>query len=199
VGERIGLLGGTFDPIHVGHLFMGEVAADRLGLERVIFIPAGNPPHKLSEPEAGPEHRLAMVNEAVRGTPGFEVSEIEIRRDGPSYTVDTVQEIRSTIGPRVEIYLIIGSDSLHELAAWRRSEELVSAVTLAVCPRPGFPAEAASPPRGSRVNVLDTGGVSFDVSSTAVRKLIREGRSVRYLVPAGVFEYIRASGLYKEE
>jgi len=194
--SRIGLLGGTFDPIHCGHLFMGDAAADRLGLEKVLYVPANRPPHKMDAPEAGAGHRLEMVRIALEGSGSLEASDVEIRRGGISYTVDTLRELRTELGESWEIFLIIGSDSLYEIGSWKDCDQLLSMAKLAVVPRPGFAPERAKPPSGAEVVLVETNGVALDVSSSALRSLIRSGRSVRYLVPDPVISYIARNGLY---
>jgi nicotinate-nucleotide adenylyltransferase len=192
----LGLLGGTFDPIHVAHLFMGTLAADELGLSKVVFMPAGIPPHKRDNSITAPEHRLAMVRAAVSGETLFEVSDFELRRHSPSYTIETVRSLLDEAGKGTEVFLVIGSDSLVELHTWKDYTELLSLVRLAVYPRPGYPAEADDSIPAERVDVLQSDGLDFYLSSTIIRQRAASGRSIRYLVPRAVEEYIRNNNLY---
>ena len=193
---RLGLLGGTFDPIHLAHLFMGELAADELSLGKVIYMPAGVPPHKNGGDVTAPAHRLAMARLALADAGRFELSDLEISRSSPSYTIETVRELLAGLERDAVLYLIIGSDSLHELHAWKDYGTLLSLVRLAVFPRPGHPPSAAHAPLGDRVEVLSAAGLGFDLSSSAIRERVRAGRSIRYLVPPAVERYIRENGLY---
>jgi nicotinate-nucleotide adenylyltransferase len=198
VGTRLGLLGGTFDPIHVAHLFMGAIAADDLDLAKVLLMPAGIPPHKRGGHITAHEHRLAMVHAAVDGDPLFEVSDLEMRRNAPSYTIETVRELLEIRGAETELFLIMGSDSLLELHTWKDHSELLSLVRLAVYPRPGFdPGSIDVIPR-DRVNLLSTGGLDFRLSSTTIRERAAAGRSIRFLVPHAVEKYIVDNDLYGE-
>jgi nicotinate-nucleotide adenylyltransferase len=197
--RRIGLFGGTFDPPHVGHLVLAECARDRLGLDEVRFIPAGQPPHKRSHPVSPCARRVAMVRLAVRGNPGFVVSTIEARRSGPSFTVGTLRRVASET-PRARIYLLMGADSLDEFPTWREPEAILSLATLAVAGRPGAPGRSPrrskSPLRGrGRIAWLDN--AEIDVSSSRVRARVRAGHSVRYLVPDAVAAYIARHRLYR--
>jgi nicotinate-nucleotide adenylyltransferase len=195
--RKIGLLGGTFDPIHNAHLFMGELAADELGLSEIIFMPAGRPPHKSGETITASAHRLAMVKLAIEDSPRFKVSDLEISRNSPSYTIDTVRTLLGELGRNSSLYLVIGSDSLLELCTWKDYDELMSLVRLAVYPRPGFSAPAGDFSRAGRVETLSAGGLGFDLSSSEIRARVRAGLSIRYLVPRAVERYIAEAGLYR--
>jgi nicotinate-nucleotide adenylyltransferase len=194
--RRIGLFGGTFDPPHVGHLVLAECARDRLGLDEVRFIPAGQPPHKRSHPVSPRARRVAMVRLAVRGNPAFVVSTIEARRSGPSFTVETLRRVASET-PRARLYLLLGADSLDEFPTWREPEAILSLATLAVAGRPGgSPRRPKRALRGrGRVAWLDN--AEIDVSSSRVRARVRAGHSVRYLVPDAVAAYIARHRLYR--
>lgn len=196
MATRLGLLGGTFDPIHVAHLFMGALAADELSLFKVIFMPAGKPPHKQDVTITDHGHRLHMVRAAVKGEPLFEVSDLELRRNAPSYTIETVRELLMGAERGTELYLIVGSDSLLEIHTWKDCRELLSLVRLAVYPRPGFDPSACDAVSPGRVHLLQTGGLDFHLSSTAIRDRAASGRSIRYLVPRAVEEYITENNLY---
>ncbi len=194
--SKIGLLGGTFDPIHVAHILMGEQAADELGLGKVIYMPAGAPPHKSDDVVASAAHRLAMVKLALDDCPRLEVSELELAREAPSYTIDTVRTLLAELGSETVLHLIIGSDSLLELHTWKDYEDLLRLVRLAVYPRPGAVAAERGPFEEAKVDVLSAGAAEFNVSSTAIRERVRSGRSIKYLVPPVVENYIRENGLY---
>ncbi|ACX51362.1 nicotinate (nicotinamide) nucleotide adenylyltransferase [Ammonifex degensii KC4] len=189
---RLGLLGGTFDPIHFGHLAVAEAVRYEMGLDKVYFIPSGQPPHKKRK-VAPAEHRLAMVRLAVASNPYFEVSTVEIERPGPSYTVDTVKEFRRLF-PQAEIFFILGMDALAEFLTWHRVEELLTLCHFVVATRPGYPS-AVKGGRGRRVTVLPVPGVA--VSSTEIRERVRAGKPIKYLLPEAVEEYIYAHGLYQ--
>ena len=197
---RLGVLGGTFDPPHVGHLILAEEARTRLQLEKVLFVPAGDPWRKASQEITPAEHRLAMVRLMLASDPYFEVSTLEVERQGPSYTVDTLEALHQQCGPGLELYFILGEDALHDLPNWKEPARIVSLAWLAVVPRPperGWTSadlEAAAPGLSQRVVRLPM--LTIDISSTALRERARAGLSLRYLVPLGVEEYIRRHGLY---
>jgi nicotinate-nucleotide adenylyltransferase len=195
VEDKIGLLGGTFDPIHIVHVFMGTLAREELGLGKVIFMPAGAPPHKVRGSITSARHRLAMAGLATQNESCFETSDIELTRDAPSYTIDTVRLLRRALEPHTQLYLIMGSDSLLELGTWKDHDELLSLVTLVVFPRPGHALEGPRVPKNCVV--LSAEGVGFDLCSSAVRERVKKGRSIRYLVPSAVGEYITRHNLYR--
>jgi nicotinate-nucleotide adenylyltransferase len=190
---RLGLLGGTFDPIHFGHLRAAENARVALGLDRVVLMPAGQPPHR-DAPVAPALDRYAMVALAAGGQPDLVPSDVELRRDGPSYTVDTVAALRET-DPRAEIVVVIGSDQLPTLPEWREPRRLLEMCSLAVVERPGV---ATAVPAGvPRDKVHHVPGSELAVSSRDLRLRIRDGGSVRFLVPDAVWDYIAKRGLYR--
>jgi len=196
--RRIGLFGGTFDPPHVGHLVLAECARDRLLLDEVRFIPAGEPPHKRGRPITRTATRLAMVRLAVRGNRAFVVSTLEARRHGPSFTVETLRAVASE-SPRARLYLLMGADSLDEFDTWREPEAILRFATLAVAERPGRDRGRRVPrglraPRG-RIAWLDNAEIA--VSSSLVRARVRARRSIRYLVPEPVAAYIARHRLYR--
>jgi nicotinate-nucleotide adenylyltransferase len=192
--RRIGLFGGTFDPPHLGHLALAEHARERLRLDEVRFIPAGQPPHKRGvriTPAAG---RVAMARLAVRGNPAFTVSTIETRRGGPSFTIETLREVAAE-APRARLYLLMGADSLDDFASWREPEAILRFATLVVADRPGAGGHRPGMPGGRRVVRLDN--VELALSSSLVRVRVRAGRSVRYLVPDAVAAYMARHRLYR--
>ncbi len=197
---KIGVLGGTFDPVHRGHIMVAEAARDSLSLDRLLVVPAGQPPFKGDEPVTPAEHRLAMLRLAVAGMPGVEVSTIEMERPGPSYTVDTIAELSEQYGEDDEIYFVIGWDSLEQLPGWRETERILGMCKLAAVPRPGWekpdvPAlEEKLPGISQRVVLLDKPHV--DISASAIRKMAADGKSIESLVPESVAEYIKEHKLY---
>ena len=187
--SRIGLFGGTFDPPHVGHLALAEAARRRLRLDRVVFVPAGDPPHKRGRRLSPAADRLAMTRLAVRGLPGFEVSDLEIRRRGPSFTVDTLRRLAAR-DPGARLYLLLGADSLEEFPTWRDPAGIRRLATLAVAGRSGHRA-----PRGR--GVVRIGGAELDVSSSRLRAQARAGHRLRVLVPDAVARYVERHRLYR--
>lgn len=191
--DRIGLFGGSFNPPHLAHLAVAEAARDQLGLDRVVWIPAATPPHKQREDMPAAEHRLAMTRLAVAGNDAFTVSDIEVVRAGVSYTVDTIRALQEAY-PETSFHLLLGGDSLAQLQTWIQPEEIVRRVPLVVYPRPGADLAAVPSPVMARTTFLDR--PLLDPSSTAIRRLMRAGRSVRYLVPDAVLDYAAEHGLY---
>jgi nicotinate-nucleotide adenylyltransferase len=197
---RLGVLGGTFDPPHVGHLILAEEARTRLQLEKVLFVPAGDPWRKAGQEITPAEHRLAMVRLLLGSDPYFEVSTLEVERRGPSYTVDTLEALRQQYGPGLELYFILGEDALRDLPNWKEPARIVSLARLAAAPRPAergwatADLEAAVPGISERIVTLPM--PTIDISSTALRERARAGLSLRYLVPLGLEEYIRHHRLY---
>jgi nicotinate-nucleotide adenylyltransferase len=196
---RLGLLGGTFDPIHVGHLLIAEVAREALALDRVVFIPAGDPPHK-SEDVTDAEHRYAMVLLATAANEAFVVSRRELDRTGPSYSLTTIREYRSELGEEGELFFITGADAILEIRTWHRWQEVLRECRFAALTRPGFDfarLRAMLPQElHERVHLVPAPGL--DVSSTEVRARVRRGETIRYLVPDPIEAYIRKHGLYSK-
>ena len=199
VRGSVGILGGTFDPVHHGHLLIAEEAREALGLERVLLVPAASPPHKPDQPVSAPEHRLAMVRLAVAGNPSLEASDIEVRRGGTSYTVDTLRALRG--GGLEDPWLLLSSEALALLPTWREPREILGLARLAVVPRHGFDplgpdwVEARFPGAAGRVRFLP--GPLLPISGSVVRRRAHVGRSVRYLVPDAVAAYIADHRLYR--
>jgi len=192
--RRLGLFGGTFDPPHLGHLALAEWARDTLRLDQVWFVPAGRPPHKRRADLSDSKDRLAMTRLAVRGQPAFRVSSVEARRDGPSFTVDTLRQVRDRY-PGARRFLLIGADSLADLGHWRDPREIVRLATLVVAVRPGERAPRGKLVFGRRPVWLDNPGL--EVSSSTIRARARAGGSLRYLVPDAVARYIDRHRLYR--
>ncbi len=191
-------MGGTFDPIHFGHLVLAEQAREAFGLDKVLFVTACVPPHKSGASVTGAAHRFRMTELAIEGNPFFEASSIEMEREGPSYTVDTIRGILSG-DPGAELFLLVGSDEAESFMSWRSPREIVSLARLVVANRPGVEVESALSRMPeevrSRASELKMPGV--DISSTEIRERVRAGRSVRYLVPQSVENYIAVEGLYR--
>ena len=198
-GKSLGILGGTFDPIHMGHLRMAEHVFQRMELEQIIFIPAYVPPHKLGQDFAPAADRYAMTELAVADNPHFIVSDMEIKRTGVSYTIDTIRELHRQYADK-ELHFIIGADSVAQLHTWHNIEEMLEMTTFVAVWRPGY--EGAMEEQDchmgqrarERVLLLDT--PVYDISSTEIRTRIREGRSLAGLVPGSVEKYIFEHGLY---
>jgi nicotinate-nucleotide adenylyltransferase len=207
--RRVGILGGTFDPIHYGHLVIAEQVRQALQLDRVVFVPAPRPPHKLDEQLASAADRAAMVALAIAGNPAFALSEIELEREGPSYTADTLAELAGEAvreGVERDLYFILSAEALAGLARWHEPARLIESARLAVVARPGWPLPdaahlAATLPGGSasanRVECIET--VPIANSSSDVRARAAAGLSIRYLVPPAVEAYIRDQRLYRSE
>ena len=197
---RIGILGGTFNPPHLGHLVCAQEAYLELELDRVMLMPAAIPPHKPVEDEPGPDHRLTLCRLAFAGDEGrFQVSDIEVRRTGTSYTVDTLEELYSR-APDSELHLIVGADIAAGLPEWRKPERVLALARLAVAERPGTARpdveRALAELRGAeRATFFDMPEIG--VSSTMLRSRVREGKPIRYLTPDAVVGYIDRHGLYK--
>jgi nicotinate-nucleotide adenylyltransferase len=199
--RRIGILGGTFDPPHLGHLWLATLAAEALQLDRVLFMPAAQPPHKRRQEISGATDRLLMTRLAISDNRDFELSAIEMERPGPSYTVDSVEELQRQIGARTSLYLVMAADSLSQIETWREPDRLLSLVEWVVGPRPGveLPQRAALDRRfgeaAKRIHLLS--GPSLDVSSSEIRARVAAGHTIRYLVPRAVEELIVERGLYR--
>ncbi len=200
-GSKIGVLGGTFDPIHLGHLIVAEYIMEKLELREVLFIPAGRPWLKLKEEKqvTSAEHRLAMVRLAVASNPQFKVSTMEIDRPGPSYSIDTVLELKAEL--EAEIYFLAGPDALAKLPRWKDPERLLEACHIVGIGRPGnamtdlWKLEASLPGVSPHIMLMDV-PQQIDISSTDIRKRVAQGLSIRYLVPEAVEKYIKEHELY---
>lgn len=192
---KIGILGGTFDPIHIGHLLAGEAARDAYALDQVWFMPSHIPPHKHQAGASGVQ-RLEMTREAVAGHPAFEVLDIEVLRGGVSYTIDTIRELQE-LHPAAEFYFIIGADMVNYLPHWQGIEELAQRICFIGVRRPGFQLALNELPHYLQDKILLADMPVVDISSTDIRERAAEGRTIRYLVPDRVHDYIIRGGLYE--
>lgn len=199
-GLRIGILGGTFDPIHVGHLILAEQVAEELDLDGVLFMPAGNPSFKQDRKVTPAADRLAMVELAVADNPHFYVSDLEVKREGVTYTYDTLRELRACVPQDARLYFIMGSDTLASLHQWRNAEELAGLATFVGVDRPGqrhVTKDALERLAQEGFGVRIVQAPALEVSSSELRCRLADGKSVRYLIPASVMGYIADNGLYQ--
>jgi len=215
---RVALFGGTFDPVHNGHLRMAIEVREGGSLPRLHLVPSAQPPHKPLQPVAPARHRCAMAESAVAGVEGLGVLDLELRREGPSYSLLTVREVLAA-NPGAEVLFLIGADAFQEIVTWHRYAELLAACDFLLLPRPGTPPEAAFPP-GVRIEKAGNGCYSLpgrsyrlpggrrllcpdlpvlDISSRSIREKVRRGKSIRGLVPPEVERHIDVHGLYREE
>ncbi len=206
VAGSTGLLGGTFDPIHYGHLALAEEAREALGLERILFVPAGLPPHKADQRVTAPDHRRAMVELAITDNPAFAISTFELDRPGPSYTVETLEHFAAAAGPAGPVpalTFILSAEAFGQLLTWRQPHRILALARLAVSPRPGFRTpslgwlEEHFPGQEDRVVFLD--GPLLGHSASEIRRRVAQGRSIRYQVPPAVAAYIADHELYTDE
>ncbi|MHB1391970.1 MAG: nicotinate-nucleotide adenylyltransferase [Clostridia bacterium] len=201
--NKIGIMGGTFDPVHYGHLVAAEVARAELDLSKVIFIPAGRPPHKQQQFITDSEHRYLMTVLATASNPNFEVSRIEVDKDELAYAIDTVKDMRRTYGEDAAIYFITGADAVLELLTWYKIQELLTLCRFIAVTRPGFykrDLEQKIEEIASKYNgeILCIEVPLLAISSTDIRERSRSGKPIKYLLPEAVEEYIEKNRLYKE-
>ena len=200
---RIGVLGGTFDPPHLGHLWLATLAVEALRLDRILFMPASQPPHKRGRRLTAATDRLLMTRLAIADAPGFELCPLELERPGPSFTVDSITELRRIHGPATRLYLVMAADSLARIDTWREPDRLLDLVEWAIGPRPGSDAPrrdtlvARFGTAARRIHLLS--GPGLDLSSTEIRRRVATGRTIRYLVPRSVEELIDQRGLYRAQ
>jgi len=193
--EKLGVLGGTFDPIHMGHLVLAEQVREKLQLDQVIFIPCASPPHKTEQELSSAKDRFEMTKLALEGNPYFSVSDIELKRKGLSYTVETLRELKGSYKDS-EIYFLTGSDVLNEITTWKNPEEIYKLAKIVIGVRPGFDKfepEDHFVKKSIMVNIT-----GMDISSTQIREKVRKGESIKYLVPSKVEGYIKEKNLYKK-
>lgn len=194
--QRIGVMGGTFDPIHLGHLMIAEAVWNEYRLDKILFIPSANPPHK-SNVLTSAKHRFNMALLATCSNPHFEVSSIEMERQGPSYTIDTIKELKQIYGDKAELYFIIGADSIKELPTWHNIDELLTLCHFVATRRPGYEPDlklVEEDYKDADIRVLET--PELEISSTDIRRRIKKGYSIQYITTEQVQQYIRKEGLY---
>jgi nicotinate-nucleotide adenylyltransferase len=192
---RLGVLGGTFDPVHNGHLIIAEALREKLDLVQVLFLLSARPPHKSSPALASWQDRLHMIQLALKGNPHFQASDIEIERDGLSYTVESIEQLELRYGKKYRILFVVGADSILEIFTWREPQRLLASRSLVVVPRPGFDLNDLDPEVAKGVTVIQT--PLIEISSTDIRRRVRDGRSIQYLVPSEVASYIHRQNLYR--
>ena len=202
VKRKIGIMGGTFDPIHTGHLVIAEAVRIEYGLEKVVFIPAANPPHKQHSQVTPAKHRYIMTVMAAYSNPHFYVSSIEIERPGLSYTIDTVLALIEQYGDKTEIYFITGADTVQDLPTWRNIDHLLDLCYFIAATRPGCVCSIDDIIKNfgmkgqERIQRLST--PELEISSTDIRERVRQGKSIKYIVPESVESYILKEGLYRQ-
>jgi len=205
--SRLGVMGGTFNPIHYGHLVTAEEALFQFKLDKVIFMPAGVPPHKTNREILPSEERYLLTVIATASNPHFVVSRLEIERKGPSYTIDTLLELQRLYGPETSIFFITGADAVWEILTWKNAEKLVELTEFIAATRPGYslekfkklhvlPDEKERAKGKPKVSIMEIPALA--ISSTDIRKRVRENRPISYLVPEGVANYIQKSGFWKD-
>jgi len=199
--DRIGILGGTFDPIHLGHLIIAEEVRIRIGLDKIIFIPSGIPWLRENNDVSGADHRMSMVELSIESNPNFEISSLEVDRDGVTYTADTLEILRSQAGPRTELSFIMGMDVLENFHLWRTPEKVLDLCNLIIVNRPGNQSVDVNtviqkyPKAGPTLRIIHV--PRMEISSSVIRDRVRDGDSIRYLVIDKVEKYILDHNLYK--
>lgn len=191
----MGIMGGTFDPIHHGHLVAASEVADRFGLDQVVFVPTGDPWQKSGSAVSSPEDRYLMTVIATASNPRFTVSRVDIDRIGPTYTVDTLRDLRKRYGPSAELFFITGADALNKILSWKDARDLFGLAHFVGVTRPGFELDASHLPADS-VSLVQVPAMA--ISSTDCRRRVESGKPVWYLVPDGVVQYIAKRGLYRK-
>jgi nicotinate-nucleotide adenylyltransferase len=200
---KIGVMGGTFDPIHIGHFKVAEEVTARLNLSEIIFVPAGQPWLKADSPVSPAEHRVEMVRLALAGKPSFKLSTMEIDRPGPTYTVDTIDELKRQLGSEDELFFILGWDDLNQLPQWHDPSRLIKLCRLVAVPRVDYPSpdleslDAVIPGLSQRVILLDSPRI--DINASEIRRWVGQGLSIHHLVPESVERYIKQHKLYLKQ
>jgi nicotinate-nucleotide adenylyltransferase len=198
VGTRLGVMGGTFDPIHHGHLVTAEEALAQFELESVLFVPTGRPWMKEHEVVSPAEDRYLMTVIATASNPLFNVSRMEVDRDGPTYTVDTLRGLKDLYGPKVDLFFITGADAIVEILAWKDHEEVFELAHFIAATRPGYdlgPIESRTRATHPDITVMNIPALA--ISSTDIRRRVAAGLPIRYLVPEGVKSYVEKAGIYR--
>ncbi len=198
---RLGIMGGTFDPLHLGHLVTAEEALVQFNLDRVVFMPAGRPARKTDEDVTPAEHRYLMTVIGTAANPDFEVSRMEIDRPGVTYTVDTLNALRDVHGPHAELFFITGADAVWDIVGWKDAERFSGLATFIAATRPGYDLDAARNVHAEELARIDIHFIevpALAISSTDIRRRVAERRPIRYLVPEAVAAYIQKYRLYRE-
>lgn len=194
--QRIGIIGGSFDPIHLGHLIIAVDALEQCQLDRVLFVPAFQAPLKSKASEASPEQRMEMTRRAIAGEPRFALSDVDFLPGGTSYSVQTARRLARRHA-EAEFFWVLGADQIAQLHQWRDIDELARLVGFVAFDRPGFPSEP-DPALPAHTQILRATGRQLDISSTEIRERLKSGRSAKYFLPASVFDYIKTARLYRE-
>lgn len=198
--RAVGILGGTFDPIHYGHLVIAEDCWYQLGLDEVLFVPAGDPPHKRGRVISPAADRVAMVALAIADNPHFRLSRVEVDRPGISYSVETVARLRKELGPEARLFFVIGADMLRDLPSWHQPDRLADLCEIVAVNRPGYPPfdltrlEPAVPRAAERIRQLEV--PELNIAASDLRRRVAEGRPITYMTPDAVVRYIQERGLY---
>lgn len=195
--KSLAIMGGTFDPVHFGHLSAAQTVQDLLSIDKILFLPSGDPPHKQKSGLTPAETRFHMTQLAIRDNPGFITSRLEIDREGRTYTIDTIHELRKELPAETKLYFIVGADAFLEMPTWYHAQELLRSCSYIVVNRPGYPLHI-DPDTFEGVDYHIVEVPPLDISSTEIRKRVREGRSIKYLLPDQVIEWIYAHHLYEE-
>ena len=193
--KKIGIFGGTFNPIHLGHLIVAEEIRERMQLDKILFIPSARPPHKDSSKIINPIHRYKMTGLAIEDNPYFDISDIELKRAGKSYTIDTIRQLKNSIYGKHELYLIIGGDSFLDINKWYKPEQIVRECHVIATTRPGFDVSLVTPYWRRVIQFVPVSDIA--ISATEIRNDVKSGVSIRYKVHPKVEEYIRNHNLYK--
>ena len=191
---KIGLFGGTFNPIHIGHLVIASKVLEIFDLGKVIFVPSGNPPHKRKVDIIDASHRLKMIQLAVKNYKRFEISDIEIKRKGKSYTLDTIKQMKKSYKNITDIYFIAGADSALDLHNWKKPSEILASAHFLAVTRPGFSLRKLEEKYAGKITTVE--GISINVSSSDIRRRVKEGLTIKKLVPGDVERYIKNNHLY---
>jgi nicotinate-nucleotide adenylyltransferase len=189
--KKVGILGGTFNPIHLGHLAIAQVACEKLDLDEVVFVPSNQPPHKSAKNVVSAEHRYNMVKLAIEGNDKFSISDYEVKKKGKSYSIDTMEYFREKYSKRTKLFFIVGDDSVATLHSWKKIDELTKIVAFVAIKRLGFKSS------NNKIKVKQFSMLNLGISSSHIRRAVSESRSIRYLVPDNVVEYINQNKLYR--
>ncbi len=193
--RKIGIFGGTFNPIHLGHLIVAEEIRERIQLDKILFIPSARPPHKDNSKIINPVHRYKMTELAIEDNLFFDISDIELKRAGKSYTIDTIRQLKDRIYRKDDLYLIIGGDSFLDIKTWYKPEQIVRECRVIATTRPGFDVSQVAPYWQRAIKFVPVSDIA--IAATEIRDDVKKGVSIRYKVPLKVEEYIRNHNLYK--